>query len=141
MIKTFKASNLYYGKIFLLVVMVAVGYLLYDFIIISLLGNIKALWALVTMYVLIGIFLLLALFVIYFVVTSNKPVVALAEDYVQYKYRKIMYKDISAFNPSKGGSEPFIVTKENKQIDLELSWLSKKDRIEIEETILKKIAS
>jgi hypothetical protein len=139
--KTFKANNLYYGKILLLILMITVGYLLYDFIIVSFLGSIRAPWARITMFVLLGIVLLITLFVIYFVVTSNKPVVELAEDYVRYKYRKILFKDIKLFYPSKGGSEPFIVTKDNKQIDLELSWLRKEDRLEIEQTILKKTAS
>jgi hypothetical protein len=139
--KTFKANNLYYGKILLLILMITLGYLLYDFIIVSFLGSIRAPWARITMFVLLGIVLLITLFVIYFVVTSNKPVVELAEDYVRYKYRKILFKDIKLFYPSKGGSEPFIVTKDNKQIDLELSWLRKEDRLEIEQTILKKTAS
>ncbi|XLS29569.1 hypothetical protein ACJD0Z_01825 [Flavobacteriaceae bacterium M23B6Z8] len=141
MSRVFKANNLYYGKIVLMILMIILGYLLYDFIVVSLLGNIQAVWARVTMFVLLGIFLLITVFVIYFVITSNKPVVELQEDFMRYKYRKIPFKDIKTFYTSKGGSEPFIVTKDNKQIDLELSWLSRKDRVEIEETIQRKIAS
>lgn len=139
--KVFKATNLYYGKITLLTVMVIVGYLLYDFIVVSMLGNIQTLWARIIMYVLMGILLLLALFVIYYIVTSNKPVVELNDDFLRYKYRKILFEDIKLFHPSKGGSEPFIITRDDRQIDLELSWLRKADRIEIENTIQKKIAS
>lgn len=141
MSRVFKANNLYYGKIVLTILMVIIGYLLYDFIIVSLLGNIQAVWARVTMFVLLGLILLVALFVIYFVITSNKPVVELQDNFIRYKYRKIAFKDIKTFYTSKGGSEPFIITHDNKQIDLELSWLSKKDRLAIEETIQKKIAS
>lgn len=141
MTKIFKANNLYYGKIVLLIFMVILGYLLYDFIVISFLGNIRSVWARVLMFVLLGIFLIIALFVVYVVITSNKPVVELQEDFIRYKYRKVFFKDIKHFYTSKGGSEPFIITKDNNQIDMELSWLRKKERLEIEETIQKRISS
>ncbi|WP_340201619.1 hypothetical protein [Ascidiimonas sp. W6] len=141
MTKIFKANNLYYAKIALLIFMVILGYLLYDFIIISILGGIQSVWARVLMFVLLGVFLVIALFVVYIVITSNKPVIELQEDFVRYKYRKIFFKDIKHFYVSKGGSEPFIITKDNNQIDMELSWLRKKERLEIEDTIQKKISS
>lgn len=133
--KMYKANNLYYLKLGLLVICIGITYLLYDFIIYTFLGNIQRLWAQVIMFVLLGVFLILALFAMYIVITSNKPVVVLGNDHLRYKNRKIYFKDVKIFYPSKGGSEPFLVTNNNKQIDLELSWLRKTDRLEIENAI------
>ncbi|WP_340066485.1 hypothetical protein [Ascidiimonas aurantiaca] len=139
--KIYKANNVYYLKLGLLVICIGITYLLYDFIIYTFLGNIQRLWAQVIMFVLLGVFLLLALFAMYIVITSNKPVIILEKDHLRYKNRKIFFKDIKIFYPSKGGSEPFVVTHSNQQIDLELSWLRKTDRVEIESAIAREVSS
>ena len=87
-----------------------------------------------------GIFLLLVLLIAAIrIIRSNNPSISFANDYMIVGYQEVKYDDIKKFYPSKGGSEPYIITKDNHKIDLEISWFRKKDRLEIEKGIAEKM--
>ncbi|GAA4276701.1 hypothetical protein [Aquimarina mytili] len=69
----------------------------------------------------------------------SKPTIQLCDSTITINELITEYEQIENYFPSKGGSEPYIVTKNGEKIDLELSWLKKKDQTEIESMILKKI--
>lgn len=96
--------------------------------------------AIIVINILFGIFLLIALLFIVLNILKGKPTLHLAEDYIKIKYKKIPFEEIKAYRKSKGGSEPEIVTTDNKTYILELSWFTKKDKAEIEAYLISKIA-
>ncbi len=75
----------------------------------------------------------------YFIIKANNLKVKIGEDTMIIGHQTVPYDQIEYFFPAKGGSEPYIITKEGIKIDLEISWFSKKDRIEIKNSILEKI--
>ncbi|WP_340075795.1 hypothetical protein [Leptobacterium sp. I13] len=133
--KTYKATNLYYYKVLLLIIVIGLVYFFYDLFVYALLSFFNTYWARNIAFFLIGLFTVIALVMIFFVIRSNKPTVVIEESALTYRNQKIFFKEIVFFQPGKGGSEPYLITKKDKRIDLELSWLKKSDRIEIE-TIL-----
>lgn len=128
--KVYKATNFYYFKMILLIVIILLISNMYIFIFSTFLN----LGYVVDMIIAI-IFGLISLFAIYIVIISNKPVVSIEQNTLKYRYHKFLFSEIDSFHPSRGGSEPYIITKEGKRIDMELSWLRKQDRQEIEEII------
>ncbi|NAS31968.1 hypothetical protein GTQ40_13355 [Flavobacteriaceae bacterium R38] len=127
--KIYKATNFYYFKICITILLIALACLLYIFFF-SALG-----FGFLINTIVAGIFIIISLFIIYVVIISNKPVIIIEKDTLTYRYKKLPFSEIEAFHISRGGSEPYILTKEGKRIDLELSWLKKQDQLEIEETL------
>ncbi|WP_378180662.1 hypothetical protein [Aquimarina sp. SS2-1] len=90
----------------------------------------------------VAIFLIFLLVVAAFlIIRSNNPAISLDDNYIIIGRQQIQYDQIKAFYAAKGGSEPYIIINDGTKIDLEISWFSKKDRSEIEKTILEKIES
>lgn len=75
----------------------------------------------------------------YFIVISNNPIIKLEDKRMTIGHYTIDFENIKTFSGSKGGSEPFLITKDNDRIDLQLSWFSKKDQDEIAQLLQEKI--
>jgi len=86
-----------------------------------------------------GILIFILIIAAYLIIKANNPVIKLGEEDMVIGHQMIPYDQVESYFPSKGGSEPYIITKEGTKMDLEISWFSKKDRIEIKNTILEKI--
>jgi len=131
--KIYKATNFYYFKIAITILLIALACLVYIFFF-AVLGLGFIINAIVG-----TIFILISLFIIYIVIISNKPVITIRKETLTYRYKQLSFNEIETFHVSKGGSEPYIITKEGKRIDLELSWLKKQDQLEIEKSIQERL--
>ncbi len=118
------------------ILLIVLAYMLYTYIFVILLNI-----SLIVNIIIASLFGLISLGAIYIVIASNKPVISFKEDYFWYRYKKILFSNIQSFHIARGGSEPYIITKEGNRIDLELSWLKKQDRKEIEETIQSQVSN
>ncbi len=76
----------------------------------------------------------------YLIFKYNRPTFEFQDHAININGMIIKYDQIKSFHPAKGGSEPYVITTTGDKIDLELSWLKKSDRTEIENTILEKIS-
>lgn len=92
-------------------------------------------------YTINGFVILFSILIILLIILRNKPKIVLNDTYIRTNRFKKEFTEIKTYNPARGGSEPFFITHDNKQYDLELSWFSKSDREEIEKIILTKIAA
>lgn len=72
----------------------------------------------------------------YFTIVANNPTIICTDSTIHIGVIELSYDEIDSFFESKGGSEPYVLTKDQERIDLQLSWFTKKDQIEIT-TILK----
>ncbi|SEM05593.1 hypothetical protein SAMN04487910_3994 [Aquimarina amphilecti] len=136
--KQYRPTLLYAIKIFGLIVCAGFG-----IFIISIFLNIVSLFVASSFFEKVIVILLIILFVIsaFLIIRSNNPAIVTYEDYIRIGRQDVPYNTIQNFYIAKGGSEPYVVTKDGEKIDLEISWLSKKDRIEIEKVILENIES
>ena len=136
--KSYKPTQLYFLKtIGLTVATIAAFVFFYFFYSLFTISLPKV--AIVVINILFGIFLLIALLFIVLNILKGKPTLHLTEEYIKIKYKKIPFENIKAYHKAKGGSEPEILTKDNKNYILELSWFTKKDRKEIEAYLISKI--
>jgi hypothetical protein len=92
-------------------------------------------------YVIIGFFGLIAFVSIALILLRGKPQVTINNKTLRTNRFKKDFSDIKLYQKGKGGSEPYIISHEGKQYDIELSWFSKKDRAEIETLIEQQIAT
>ena len=92
-------------------------------------------------YVINGIFGLIAFGSIALILLRGKPAVTLSNKTLRTNRFKRDFEQLKSYHPSKGGSEPFVISHDGKQFDIELSWFSKKDRKAIEAFILQQITS
>ncbi|MDY8136942.1 hypothetical protein [Aquimarina sp. 2201CG5-10] len=136
--KTYKPSLLYLIKIFGLLVFASFSVLIFN-----LFFDVIGYFLKSSLFELIILIVVIILFVItsYFSILSNNPIIKFSDTHIIASNQEIAYDQIRDFFPSKGGSEPYIITSEGIRVDLQLSWFRKKDRIEIEDTLLKKIES
>lgn len=77
--------------------------------------------------------------VIFFFSNTTNPAIIIEKEHLKINNQYVRFDQIKAFFNAKGGSEPYIITKKGKKIDIELSWFRKKDRIEIKNIIRGKI--
>lgn len=66
-------------------------------------------------------------------------VLGVDDQYIYLSNNAYKFENIRSFNAAKGGSEPYIELHNNLKIDLPISWLSKKDQVEIEQFLNRKI--
>lgn len=92
-------------------------------------------------YVINGIFGLIAFVSIALIILRGKPKVTLNKTTLRTNRFKKDFIQLKSYHPSKGGSEPYVISHEGTQHDIELSWFSKKDRKEIETFILQQITT
>ncbi|QHI38019.1 hypothetical protein IMCC3317_34020 [Kordia antarctica] len=92
-------------------------------------------------YVVNGIFGLIALASIALILLRGKPAVTLSHTTLRTNRFKKDFAQLKSYHPGKGGSEPYVISHEGKQYDLELSWFSKKDQKEIEAFIKERVAT
>ncbi|MHA7055635.1 hypothetical protein ACWGOQ_0000330 [Aquimarina sp. M1] len=136
--KQYRPTSLYVIKIFGLVVGAA-----FCIFIISLFIDIITFFVESSFFEKVTFIILMTLFIIaaFLIIRSNNPMISFDNDYIYIGRQKVRYNQVKKFFPAKGGSEPYIITKDGHKIDLETSWFRKKDRIEIERTILEKVQS
>lgn len=93
----------------------------------------------ITEYVLngfVGIIIGLAILLVLF---RGKPQVSINDKTLRTNRFKRDFSQIKSYHKGRGGSEPYVITHDGKQLDIELSWFSKRDREEIESIILRKL--
>ena len=86
--------------------------------------------------ILVGIISLLLILII---LLRGKPQITLSATTIRTNRFKKKFDELKSYHPSKGGSEPYVISKDGKQYDLELSWFSKKDQQEIEAFLIAQI--
>jgi hypothetical protein len=74
------------------------------------------------------------------IVLRGKPLVVINDKRLKTNRFKKDFSELKSYHKGKGGSEPYVISHEGKQYDIELSWFSKKDQKEIETIILRQIA-
>lgn len=84
----------------------------------------------------VGIILGLAILLI---LLRWKPQVSINDKTLRTNRFKRDFSEIKSYHKGRGGSEPYVITHDGKQLDLELSWFSKRDREEIESIILRNL--
>ncbi len=84
----------------------------------------------------VGIILGLAILLVIF---RGKPQVSINEKTLRTNRFKRDFSEIKSYHKGRGGSEPYVITHDGKQLDIELSWFSKRDREEIESIILRNL--
>ncbi|WP_430410491.1 hypothetical protein [Kordia sp.] len=90
-------------------------------------------------YVINGFFGLIAFVSIAIILLRGKPQITLTNKTLRTNRFKRDFSKIKLYQKGKGGSEPYIITHDKQQFDIELSWFSKRDRKEIESIILRQI--
>lgn len=90
-------------------------------------------------YVMNGIFGIVAFGSIALIFLRGKPAVTLNETTLRTNRFKKDFSEIKSYHKGKGGSEPYVISHEGKQYDIELSWFSKKDQKEIEAFIKERV--
>ena len=65
----------------------------------------------------------------------GNPVIGISDTTLQIRNNRFKLQDIKTFNPGLGGSEPFILFEDGYRLDLDLSWLGRKDRNEVKDRI------
>jgi hypothetical protein len=90
-------------------------------------------------YVMNSIFGIIAFGSILLIMLRGKPKVTLNDTTLRTNRFKKDFVELKTYHPSKGGSEPYVISHDGKQYDIELSWFSKKDQKEIEAFIRKRI--
>ncbi|NQY06342.1 MAG: hypothetical protein HRT68_09200 [Flavobacteriaceae bacterium] len=134
--KSFKPNNLYLLKTIGLVLATLAGFtFIYTFYSLMTANLHRIVVILINIF--FGILFLIAILFIILNILRGKPTLSISEEYIKIKYRKILFSDIKEYRPSKGGSEPEIITKDNQSFTLELSWFTKSDRKEIEDHLIK----
>ncbi|MEM6685649.1 MAG: hypothetical protein AAF617_07670 [Bacteroidota bacterium] len=69
------------------------------------------------------------------ILLRGKPAITINDTAIRTNRFKKNFDELASYHPGKGGSEPYVISKEGRQYDIELSWFSKKDRTEIESFI------
>jgi hypothetical protein len=92
-------------------------------------------------YIMNGFFGIIAFGSIVLIMLRGKPKVTLNDTTLRTNRFKKDFVELKTYHPSKGGSEPFVISHEGTQHDIELSWFSKKDRKAIETFISQQIIS
>lgn len=59
-------------------------------------------------------------------------VIGIYEENVKTKDGDFLYEEIKSHEVSRGGSEPFLMLKNGRRVDLNISWLKKEEQEEIE---------
>lgn len=92
-------------------------------------------------YVMNGVFGIIAFGSILLILLRGKPAITLNYKTLRTNRFKKDFADIKSYHPGRGGSEPYVISHDGKQYDLELSWFSKNDRKEIETFIQERMAT
>ncbi|MFD0861138.1 hypothetical protein ACFQ1M_02870 [Sungkyunkwania multivorans] len=133
--KQYRPTILYIFKIVGILLLTAVGFLFFD-IGLSLVGVIIPGLALIVIRV---IMLVCCLAAIILTLLRGIPSVVLKEHAIIIQGVPRKFSEIESFGRARGGSEPFFMLKDGRRIDVELSWFTKKDRLEIEKFIEEKV--
>lgn len=67
-------------------------------------------------------------------------VIGIFEEKVKTKAGDFLYSEIERYEISRGGSEPYLLLKTGKRIDLNISWLKKAEQKEIAKSLQERIS-
>jgi len=81
----------------------------------------------------------IGLLFILLILLRGKPQITINDTTIRTNRFKKKFEELASYHPSKGGSEPYVISKDGKQYDIELSWFSKRDRTEIEAFLKERI--
>lgn len=71
----------------------------------------------------------------------GNPVIGISDTTLKIRNNSFPLASIQRFYPGLGGSEPYIVFHDGHRIDLDLSWLTRKDRNEVQAKLQASIAT
>lgn len=66
-------------------------------------------------------------------------VIGIYKENVKTRDGDFLYQEIKSYEVSRGGSEPYLILTNGKRVDLNISWLKKEEKQEIEEYLQKRI--
>ena len=66
-------------------------------------------------------------------------VIGIYEENVKTKDGNFLYSEIARYEISRGGSEPYLILKNGRRVDLNVSWLTKEEQLEIEKYLQERI--
>ncbi|EDP97266.1 hypothetical protein U8527_02925 [Kordia algicida OT-1] len=89
-----------------------------------------------TINAIVGIIAFLSILVI---LLRGKPQISINDTTLRTNRFKRDFSELKSYHKGRGGSEPYVISHDGKQFDIELSWFSKKDRNEIEAFIINQI--
>ena len=69
----------------------------------------------------------------------GKPQITINATTLRTNRFKRDFSELKSYHTGRGGSEPYVISHDGKQLDIELSWFSKRDRKEIEAFIIQQI--
>ena len=78
---------------------------------------------------------------ILYILFRGNPNIIINETTLKTNRFKKDFEELKSYHPSRGGSEPYVISKDGKQYDIELSWFSKRDRKEIEAFIKQRLTT
>ncbi|WP_046743997.1 hypothetical protein [Kordia zhangzhouensis] len=90
-------------------------------------------------YIINGFVGLISILFIVIIALRGKPQIVLNATTLKTNRFKRNFADLKSYHKGKGGSEPYVISHDGKQFDIELSWFSKKDRQKIESHIIQQI--
>ena len=67
-------------------------------------------------------------------------VLGISEEGVKTKDGEYLYSEIKRYEISRGGSEPYLLLKTGRRIDLNISWLKKEEQQEIAKSLQERIS-
>ena len=76
----------------------------------------------------------------YLTLKASRPLFIISQDFILTRNAKVLFSQIAEWRPPRGGSEPSVITKDKRQIDLPTSLLEKDKRRELEALISERIA-
>lgn len=92
-------------------------------------------------YIINGFIGLISVLFILIIILRGKPQITINDKTLRTNRFKRDFSELKSYHKEKGGSEPYVISHDGKQFDIELSWFSKKDREEIETLIQRQIAT
>ena len=133
--KKYVPTILYIVKILATIFLTVLGFLIFDFGL-SFLGFVIPNMILIIIKV---VLLVMCIGVIVLTLMNAVPVIKVSEIAITIKGIPRRYIDIQYYRKALGGSEPYLILKDGRRIDIELSWFRKKDQQEIEQVLINKV--
>ncbi|WP_420571633.1 hypothetical protein [Kordia sp.] len=142
--RKYYSQGAYFIKAILIVIVIAV-----TFYIITVLSDSMAEWFSMKLrknlvfieYVINAFFGIISILTITYIVLTGKPHITISDTTLRTNRFKKDFVELKSYHPGRGGSEPYLISHDEKQYDLELSWFSKRDRKEIEALIQERVTT
>ena len=63
---------------------------------------------------------------------QEKFIIKLSDSYLKTNRHRFPYTEIKTYYSPRGGSEPYLILHNGNRVDLDISWLKKEDRDEVD---------